>query len=98
MPGVSIHATQVSKGVDSPPRHKPGKPARLPVIYSGPGNAAGLGADGLTRLWSYAVTVSPLVAIVTVLACFVLGLVALIRARPEDIPKFLRGFGRWFGK
>jgi hypothetical protein len=43
-------------------------------------------------------TVSPAVAIVTVLAAFVLILVGLIRARPEDIPKLLRGFGRWFGK
>lgn len=43
-------------------------------------------------------TVSPDVMIVTVMALFVLGLVALIRARPEDIPKLFRGFGRWFGK
>jgi hypothetical protein len=44
------------------------------------------------------VTVNPVVAIVTVLACFVLALVGLIRARPEDIPKLFRGFKHWFGK
>jgi hypothetical protein len=43
-------------------------------------------------------TMNPLVAIVTVIAAFVLILVGLIRARTEDIPKILRGFGRWFGK
>jgi hypothetical protein len=44
------------------------------------------------------VTVSPLVAIVGLLVFFVLALVALVRARPEDIPKLFRGFGRWFSK
>lgn len=43
-------------------------------------------------------TVSPVVAIVTVVAFFVLALIGLIRARPEDIPKLFRGFGRWLGK
>lgn len=43
-------------------------------------------------------TVSPSVAIVTVIALFVLALIALLRARREDIPKILRAFTRWFGK
>jgi hypothetical protein len=43
-------------------------------------------------------TVSPAVAIVTIVALFVLALVGIVRARPEDIPKLFRGFGRWFGK
>jgi hypothetical protein len=44
------------------------------------------------------VSVSPSVAIVTVVALFILALIALLRARPEDIPKILRAVTRWFGK
>jgi hypothetical protein len=44
------------------------------------------------------VTVSPSVAIVTVLALFVLALVALFRAPPEHIIKIVRAITRWFGK
>lgn len=44
------------------------------------------------------VTVDPSVAIVTVLALFVLALVALLRAPPEDIAKIIRALTRWFSK
>jgi hypothetical protein len=47
---------------------------------------------------SCAVTVSPSVAIVTILAVFVLLLVALFRAPPEDIAKMVRDLTRWFRK
>ena len=43
-------------------------------------------------------TVSPVVAIVTLLALLTLALVALIRAQPADIPKILRQLTRWFTK
>lgn len=41
-------------------------------------------------------TVSPAVAIVTVLALLILALVALFRARPDDIPKIVRQMTHWF--
>jgi hypothetical protein len=44
------------------------------------------------------VTVSPAVVIVTVLALLILALVALLRARPDDIPKVVRQLTRWFTK
>ena len=43
-------------------------------------------------------TVSPSVAIVFLLVFLVLALVALIRAKPDDIPKLFQSFWRWFGK
>lgn len=43
-------------------------------------------------------TVSPSVAIVTVLALFVLALVALFRAPPEDIKPIIEFLTRWFRK
>ena len=52
----------------------------------------------LIRMARWPVTVSPSVAIVTVVALFILALVGILRARPEDIPKILRAFTRWFGK
>jgi hypothetical protein len=42
--------------------------------------------------------VDPSVAIVTILALFVLALVALFRAPPEDIKKIIEALARWFGK
>jgi hypothetical protein len=48
--------------------------------------------------WSLAVTVSPLVAIVFLLVFLVLTLVALFRAKPDDIPTLFQSFWRWFGK
>jgi hypothetical protein len=48
--------------------------------------------------WSLAVTVSPVVAIVFLLVFLVLALVALFRAKPDDIPRLFEGFWRWFGK
>jgi hypothetical protein len=44
------------------------------------------------------VTVNPSVAIVTILCIFILALVALFRAPPEDIVKIVRALMRWFGK
>lgn len=43
-------------------------------------------------------TVDPSVAIVTILALFILALVALLRAPPEDIAKIVRALTRWFHK
>jgi hypothetical protein len=42
--------------------------------------------------------VDPSVAIVTILALFVLALVALLRAPREDIAKIIRVLTRWFGR
>lgn len=56
------------------------------------------GCGRSTYTWRRAVTVSPSVAIVGLLVFLILALVGLIRAKPEDIPKLFRGFGRWFGK
>jgi hypothetical protein len=44
------------------------------------------------------VTVDPPVAIVTILALFVLAFVALLRAPPEDIKKIISDLTRWFRK
>jgi hypothetical protein len=44
------------------------------------------------------VSVSPYVLIVALVAAFVLALVALLRARPEDIEKLVRVMTRWFSK
>lgn len=45
---------------------------------------------------SQAVTVSPTVVIVAMLCLLVLGLAAIRRARPEDIPKIFSSWLRWF--
>ena len=42
--------------------------------------------------------VSPSVAIVTILALFVLALVALFRAPPEHITEIVKYLTRWFKK
>jgi hypothetical protein len=39
-----------------------------------------------------------LVGIVTVVALFILALVALLRCRPEDIPKIVEALARWWRK
>jgi hypothetical protein len=44
------------------------------------------------------VNVSPAVLIVALVAAFVLALVALLRARPEDIEKLVRLMTGWFSK
>lgn len=43
-------------------------------------------------------TISTPLAIVTVVAVFVLGLVALVRAPSGDIAKIIQALTRWFGK
>jgi hypothetical protein len=44
------------------------------------------------------VTVSPLVAIVAIGCLLIFGLVVVLRARPEDLPRIFKSFTRWFGK
>ncbi len=39
-----------------------------------------------------------ILAIVTVVALFILALVALVRCRPEDIPKIVKALARWWRK
>lgn len=36
--------------------------------------------------------------IVTIVALFILALVALLRCRPEDIPKIVEALARWWRK
>jgi uncharacterized membrane protein (DUF485 family) len=43
-------------------------------------------------------TVSPAVAIVAIMAAFILALVIVIRARGEDLPKIAQTLRRWFGR
>jgi Sec-independent protein translocase protein TatA len=37
-------------------------------------------------------------AIVSIVALFILALVALVRCRPEDIPKIVEALARWWRK
>jgi hypothetical protein len=49
-------------------------------------------------LWGFRVSVNPDVAILTIVAAFILAVIALLRAPPEDIAKIIRALTRWFKK
>jgi hypothetical protein len=53
----------------------------------------------LSEVWVLlGMSIDPLVAIVTVVAVFILLLVAILRAPPEDIKKIIEPLTRWFSK
>jgi hypothetical protein len=56
--------------------------------------------NGGSRSWivGRAMTVTPLVAIVAMGCLLTFGLVVVLKARPEDLPKIFGIFTRWFGK